>query len=112
MKDLREALVTKKSIKNIVIINNRFGITKKDLIGDISVFPLGVVVKMLEEQEKQGNKPDVKVFQDSKSVGKKYNAFDWDETEAGAKFWHAVIIYCEFDKFYKRYPEYKRYDAR
>lgn len=110
MKDLREALVTKKSIKNIVIINNRFGITKKDLIGDISVFPLGVVVKMLEEQEKQGNKPDVKVFQTNKLADNEHGGFYWDNTEDGDDFWYSIIEEDNFNIFYKKYPEYRKYD--
>ncbi len=41
---------------------NKFKLSNKDLIGDLTQVPLGIVVRMLEEQEKQGNKPDVKIF--------------------------------------------------
>ena len=42
---------------------NPFGITEKDLTGDIKYFPMGIAVRMLEEQQMQGNTPDVTVFQ-------------------------------------------------
>ena len=43
---------------------NEIKITEKDLIGDIAGFPIEVVRKMVEEQVRQGNKADVKVFQE------------------------------------------------
>ena len=82
------------------------------MIGALKGFPVGVVVRMLEEQEKQGNKPDVKVFQRKRSANKHYDGFDWEDTEAGAGkfFWISVIFDKHFEDFYKRYPEYKKYD--
>ena len=35
---------------------NPFGLTEDDLIGDLEGFPMGVVVRVMEEQKKQGNK--------------------------------------------------------
>lgn len=113
MKDLKEALITKKNIKNAINPNdssNRYNITKNDLTGELKRFPLGVVVRMLEEQEKQGNDADIEVFKELCDAESKEGGFDWDETEAGMRFWSAVIIHCEFDKFYERYPDYKQYD--
>lgn len=111
MKSLVEALISKKNIKNIVTsIKNKFGITEKDLIGELKGFPIGVVVRMLEEQEKQGNKPDVKVFQKSKFANKPKGGFDFDETEAGMFFWEGVLNKKDFYTFYESYPEYEKYD--
>ena len=88
-----------------------FGLTKHDIIGQIKNFPMGVVVRMLEETEAQGNKPDVKLFQDHASAGtKNKEGFVWSETEAGHKFWSDVIN-CEwFHKFFDKYPDYKKYN--
>ena len=106
MKDLKEALINKNTIKHIKSNqHNEYMITKDDLIDDISGFPIGVVVRMLEEQEKQGNKPDVKVFQRSRIGG-----FSWRDTEDGLRFWSSIITDREFDTFYKKYPNYKKYD--
>ena len=107
---LKEGLLNKKNIKNIEFGKNKFGITEKDLIGGLKGFPLGVVVRMLEEQELQGNKPDVTVFQgyNGSSIGA--NGFRWQETEEGWDFWDIVIFSRDFKEFYKRYPEYKKYD--
>ena len=105
-------LLNKKNIKNIEFGKNKFGITKKDLIGELERFPLGVVVRMLEEQELQGNKPDVKVFQYKYYTNKYGGGFDWDITEAGGDFWSDVIgcYIIDTDEFYSKYPEYKKYD--
>ena len=110
MKTILEYLFSKKSDLNKLSKNNRFHITKKDLIEDLEGFPVGVVVRMLEEQEKQGNNPDVKVFQKKIAVGKDQGGISWGLTEAGFIFWDAVINYEEFTVFYKRYPEYKKFD--
>ena len=61
MKTLKESLFSKNNLdKN----RNPYGITKEDMIGDLTGFPVGIVVRMMEEQEAQGNEPDVKIFQD------------------------------------------------
>ena len=105
MKTLSEALFSRKNIKS-----NPFGLTKDDLIGDLKGFPMGVVVRMLEEQELQGNDVDVKVFQEDCMII--YRGFDWDKTEAGYNFWEDVIDYKDFNLFFKKYPEYKSITCR
>jgi len=89
---------------------NPFGLTKDDLIGDLEGFPIGVVVRMLEEQEKHGNEPDVTVFQKYNGSSKDVGGFYWQRTEAGKKFWSDVIGDYDFELFYEKYPEYKKYD--
>ena len=99
------ALFSRKNLKQ-----NPFGLTETDLIGDLEGFQMGVVVRMLEEQELQGNKPDVNVFQESIRVDKSDGGFNWDETGAHLIFWSSVIRYREWKKFFERYPEYKIYN--
>lgn len=89
-------------------ISNKYGITEKDMIGDLKGFPVGVVVRMLEETEKQGGEPDIKVFQHNKRAYKGMGGFVWDNTEDGNAFWEAVIKEQNFDQFFKKYPEYKK----
>ena len=109
MKSLKEALITKKNINRVnTISDNKYGITKKDMIDCIKGFPVGVVVRMMEEQEKQGNKPDITVFQELIDTDKYHGAFNWRETEEGHIFWENILLGKDFDKFYKRYPKYKK----
>ena len=43
--------------KDLENVKNPFKLTKEDLVGTkLENYPMGVVVRMLEEQEKQGNK--------------------------------------------------------
>ena len=102
-------LLNKKNIKNIEFDKNKFGITEKDLIGELKGFTLGIVVRMLEEQEKQGNIPDVKVFQEDIDANTGWGGFNWSNTKDEYDFWYNVIN-KKFYIFYKKYPEYKKYD--
>ena len=109
MKHIFEYLFSKKSDLN-KLKTNSFGITKKDMIGEIKGFPVGVVVKMMEEQKSQGNKPNIKVFQWRCDAGDVVSGFDWGATKDGNGFWYDVIMNMNFDRFFKAYPEYKKYD--
>lgn len=100
--------LTIKQVKNVG--SNSYGITKYDLIGKLEDFPLGVVVRMMEEQEKQGNTPDVTVFQKDATSSKSMKGFDWADTEDKINFWESVIKYQQFDLFFEKYPEYEIYD--
>ena len=98
------ALFSRKNISS-----NPFGLTKDDLKGDIKNFPMGVVVRMMEETERQGNKPDVKVFQKYMREGAFNGGFDWNLTEAGTEFW-VIVTGGYWKKFFERYPDYARYN--
>ena len=89
---------------------NPFRLLAADIVGDIKGFPMGVVVRMMEEQEKCGNKPDVTVFQKYNGSSRDVGGFYWQRTEAGKKFWSDVIGGYDFELFYEKYPEYKKYD--
>lgn len=112
MKSLKEALVHKHLDSKVP---NPFGLTKNDLIGDLRVFPMGIVVRMLEEQEKQGNKPNIKVFQQNIASDKHMGGFNWADSRDGMDFWHDVINPSHLNSinsthFFKKHPEYKKYN--
>lgn len=97
--------------KYIETKNNPFGITEKDLVHELKGFPMGVVVRMLEEQEKQGFAPNVEIFQQDKAADERYRGFKWYKTDAGQDFWTDVIGHCAFYVFFKKYPDYKKYNS-
>ena len=84
---------------------NEIKITEKDLIGEIKDLPIEVVQKMVEEQVRQGNKADVKVFQERCKASKWAGGFDWEKTENGYYFWAMVFVCKEFDVFFEKYPK-------
>lgn len=100
------ALFSRKNIKP----QNPFGLTQDDLKGQIKYFPMGLVVRMLVEQQAQGNRPDVVVFQDASHASSINGGFDWYRTEADGDFWEHVIYNKDFDLFFNRYPDYERYN--
>jgi hypothetical protein len=63
----------------------------------IEGFPQYVVEAMLDEQEKQGNKRDVKVFERSSTASQSEGGFNWDDTPQGIAFWCSVIANKNFD---------------
>ena len=89
--------------------HNKYGITEDDMIDGIEDFPIGVVVRMMEEQEAQGNEPDVVVFQEDNEADMSEGGFNWDATEAGFDLWSEVTDGI-FNRFFKRYPEYEIYN--
>lgn len=109
MKPLREALISKDKRK-WATTGNKYGITKKDMINDIEGFPVGVVVKMMEEQEKQGNKPNIKIFQRNRYEFIHNGGFDWEETECKGIWWQDILFYKHWNNFFEKYPEYEKYN--
>lgn len=103
------SLFNRKNLENNKT-SNKYGITEDDMIGQLKDFPVGVVVRMMEEQEKQGNRPNVKVFQNYRDAGKTRAGFKWSKTEKGESFWDTVIGYRGFGVFFKNYPEYEKYN--
>ena len=80
-------------------------VTPDDLIGCIYDFPIEVVQKMVDYQVKQGNEPDVAIFQKNCLMSKNYGGFDWGETEEGGDFWSCVIDNIDFELYFKKYPK-------
>ena len=69
--------------------------------GDLEDFPERVVNWMLDQQEKQGNKRDVSVFEIDRFAGLAVGGFYW-ENESDVR----IIHDNDFDLFDKLYPEY------
>lgn len=80
-------------------------ITKADLIGNIENFPIEIVEMMMEMQVRQGNMPNVKIFQKYISADHRQGGFCWDLTDEGSMFWHRVIVCEDFDLFFKKFPK-------
>lgn len=80
-----------------------FNVEKSDLVGDIKDFPIEVVEKMIDEQVKQGNIPNVEVFQKCAILDDEDGGFAWNRTKDGEDFWREVIVESNFDLFFKKY---------
>ena len=105
MKTLKEALFNKKNLENNKT-GNKYGISEKDLVGGLEGYSVGIVVRMMEEVEAQG----LKTVNLSKLKRKPSGGFEFKKTEAGHEFWADIIFRRNFENFYKRYPEYKKYN--
>lgn len=84
-----------------------FKVEQSDLVGNIKDFPIEVVEKMIEEQVKQGNCPNVEVFQKDAGADATDDGFTWNKTDDGDDFWMDVIE-GSFDLFFKKYPKKNR----
>ena len=73
--------------------------------GQLKGFPKEVVEKMLDEQEAQGNKRSIRVFEEYVNSSRGWKGFDWLDTEAGIPFWEEVITNRNFTLFFERYPK-------
>ena len=82
-----------------------FKVEQSDLVDGINDFPIEVVEKMIEEQVKQGNCPNVEVFQKYITADVGDGGFAWSQTEDGAEFWADVLdgnfdLFFSFNHFY------------
>jgi hypothetical protein len=68
--------------------------------------PVEIQDRMLEEQERQGNKRDPRPFRIKVHEDKRNGGMDWDETNEGLNFWIRVIT-KDFNHFYTEYPKEK-----
>lgn len=82
-----------------------FKVEQSDLVGNIKDFPIEVVEKMIEEQVKQGNCPNVKVFQNYVTADVDDDGFSWWNTDDGNDFWLEVVGDGNFDLFFEKYPK-------
>lgn len=70
--------------------------------GDIEGFPLEVVDRMVFEQVKQGNEPDVTIFEENRCKGKEGGGFTWEDTEERG-IWRDCIDRVYFGTFNDMY---------
>lgn len=82
-----------------------FNVEQSDLVGNIKDFPIEVVDKMIEEQVKQGNCPNVEVFQRYANADTADGGFNWSDTKDGDDFWMEVIDDGNFELFFEKYPK-------
>lgn len=77
----------------------------EDLIYDINEFPIEIVQHMVNEQVRQGNLPDVTVFQKRSYNSKTLGGFAWNLTKEGENFWNTIICYRKFEIYFEKYPK-------
>lgn len=83
-----------------------YKVKQSDLIGNIKEFPIEVVQKMVDEQIRQGNRPDVSIFSDRLlRLGSDHGGFSWHLTADGYDFWNCVINMGHFALFFEKYPK-------
>lgn len=87
------------SLKNKVY-KRRDIVTKDDLIKELKNVPIEIAQHMVDEQIKQGNKPDVQKFQYYITSNKIEGGFDWNKTEEGEEFWSKILFEQQYDIFY------------
>lgn len=83
----------------------KYKVKKSDLKGDIKDFPIEIVQRMVDYQYEQTGKYNVSLFQNYKTSDKHAGCFTWGNTAEGHLFWSKVIVYKEFDVFFKKYPK-------
>jgi hypothetical protein len=64
--------------------------------GELTGFPDHIVQAMLDEQERQGNPRNVKIFEICVTAPKDKLGFDWREAILDEDIWHNVITNKEF----------------
>ena len=87
-----------------------FGLTKNDLVGAIQTYPMGIVVRMMEEtvaQRRYLTENEILETLQTQLSG----AFAWHETKEGADFWRDIIIHKKFGSFFEHFPDYKKYNV-
>lgn len=67
--------------------------------------PEEIQKRMLDEQVRQGNKRDAKVFEEDTSAGSLEGGFLWETSVDGFAFWNKIISYGNFADFYEKYPK-------
>ena len=79
----------------------KFKVKKKHLVGQISDFPKRVVQAMVDEQVRQGNPADPRVFARALNAGKDEGGFTWIES-AIWRSWAEIIQEKKFHLIPKR----------
>ena len=80
----------------------KFKVKKKHLTGEIADFPKRVVQAMVDEQVRQGNPADPRVFSKWCVAGKSNGGFDWHESPLGYDSWRKIISWKKFHLILKR----------
>ena len=67
--------------------------------------PIEIQQRMLDEQERQGNTRNEKVFEADTSVPGRDGGFVWSKSVEGYGFWKKIIVDGDFAVFYEKYPK-------
>ena len=70
-----------------------------------TLIPDWIVEKMLDEQERQGNKRDVSVFEKFSTASSNAGGFDWHSSCNGENYWIDIIV----SGIYREQPVEKKY---
>ena len=63
-----------------------------DLIDDLTFIPRAIAQEMIDEQVRQGNKANIKVFQESRCATLDSGGFDWESSKKGGAYWAKVLL--------------------
>ena len=80
----------------------QFKVKKKHLVGQISDFPKWVVQAMVDEQVRQGNPADPRVFARALNACKDEGGFTWTPSILGCFFWEDIVWGKKFHLIPKR----------
>ena len=80
----------------------QFKVKRKHLTGEIADFPRRVVQAMVDEQVRQGNQADPRVFAIERTAGKSQGGFDWHESILGRDAWEGTITWKKILPYPKR----------
>ena len=80
----------------------KFKVKKKHLTGKISDFPKRVVQAMVDEQVRQGNPADPRVFARALNACKDEGGFTWTSSILGCFFWADIVWGKKFHLILKR----------
>ena len=80
----------------------QFKVKKKHLVGQISDFPKRVVQAMVDEQVRQGNPADTRVFARALNACKDEGGFTWTSSILGCFFWADIVWGKKFHLILKR----------
>lgn len=93
----REPVYRKLTIDNLILSNNKedillLEIKNHGIHGDIKDLPEDIIIEMLEEQIRQGNKLDITVFYSSRSSCKSQGGFSWEKSAKGfVDYWNEIL---------------------
>jgi hypothetical protein len=80
----------------------QFKVKRKHLAGQVKDFPRRVLQAMVDEQVRQGNQADPRVFAIERTAGKSQGGFDWHESILGRDAWVGTITWKKFYLIPKR----------
>lgn len=81
----------------------------KKFKGELEGVQEAIVNQMLDEQERQGNKRDVTIFENCIGAKKSQGGFNWGESLSGWDYWE-FIISLKYYKYLSTFPTTSTYE--